>query len=171
MNNIHANTCPYKINKPYPPVCVERPNLAYASEMLSNMGGSVSEMNDVSLYFYNAVITDSKYSSIAKCFHNISIVEMHHLNIFAELALQLGEDPRLWSGEVHKRWWTPAFNIYPREIRALIANSIEHEKSAIRKYSEQASNIEDKNIVAILNRIILDEEHHIQIFNEMYQHI
>jgi bacterioferritin len=47
-------------------------------------------MSDVTRYFYIAVVTKQQFSSITTCFHHISIVEMHHLNIFAELALLLG---------------------------------------------------------------------------------
>jgi bacterioferritin len=169
--NDNTNRCQYTVDAPYPPVCVDGPNPVYACEMLSNVGGVVSEMSDVSLYFYNSVVTKPLYNSIAECFHHISIVEMHHLNIFAELALQLGTNPRLWSGRTRKRWWTPAYRQYPLEMHALIANSMEGEKLAIRKYTEQAKTIRDMNIVAILNRIILDEERHLQIFGEMYQQI
>lgn len=65
----------------------------------------------------------------------------------------------------------PAYNQYPREMRPLISSSIKAEQEAIYKYSKQADAIQDRNIVAILERIILDEERHIQIFNEMYQQI
>lgn len=171
MDNKHTSECQYKVNLPYPPVCVDGPNPVYACEILSNVGGAVSEMSDVSLYFYNSVVTKPQYRSIAECFNQVSIVEMYHLDIFADLALLLGADPRLWSGRTHKRWWTPAYKQYPREMYALIANSIEGEKAAIYKYSQQACTIRDKNIVAILNRIILDEEHHLQVFSEMYHQI
>ncbi len=169
MDNNSTNKCQYKVNAPYPPVCVDGPNFAYACEMLSNMGDTVSEMSDVSRYFYISIVAKKQFSSIATCFHHISIVEMHHLNIFAELALLLGADPRLWCGRKRKRWWSPSFIGYPREIRALITESIKAEKAAIRKYSKQATNIFDVNIVAILNRIILDEESHLKTFSEMCQ--
>ncbi|SHJ00836.1 ferritin-like domain-containing protein [Propionispora hippei] len=165
------NECHYKANAPYPPVRVDEPNLAYADEMLSNMGAVVSEMSDVTRYFYISVVTEPEFRSISVCFHHISIVEMHHLNIFAELALQLGTDPRLWCGRTRKRWWSPSFIGYPRDVCALITESIEAEKAAIRKYSRQADTICDGNIVAILNRIILDEKRHLQIFREMCEQL
>ncbi len=171
MNDNYTNGCQYRVDAPYPPVRAEGPNPIYACDILSNVGGVVSEMSDVALYFYNSVVTKPQYDWIAECFHHISIVEMYHLEIFSELALQLGADPRLWSGRTRKLWWTPAYRQYPLEIRALIANSMEGEEAAIRKYSEQAKTICDRNIVAILNRIILDEKRHLQIFSEMYQQV
>jgi bacterioferritin len=171
MNDNQTNECNYKVDAPYPPVRVVGPNSVYAGEMLSNMADVVSEMSDVARYFYISVVTGPQYRWISTCFHHISIVEMHHLNIFAELALLLGADPRLWCGQTGKRWWSPSFIGYPPEIRSLIAESIRAEEAAICKYSRQANTIFDKNIVAILHRIIRDEERHLQIFREMYQQI
>jgi len=172
INDDNINECPYRINEPYPPVRVVGPNPVYACSMLGNIASIISEMSDIVRYSYIAVVTKPKYSWISKCFHDVSIVEMYHLNIFSELALLLGADPRLWvCSEKHPQWWSPSFISYPRELRALVEESIKAEKAAIRKYSKEARNIRDTNIVAILNRIIRDEEHHLQIFNEIYRQI
>lgn len=160
--------CNYRVDLPYPPIQAEGPNPMYAHEMLSNIAAVVSEISDVSRYFYISVVTKPHNSWISNCFHEISIVEMHHLNIFAQLAQQLGADPRLWCGGAQKRWWSPSYIRYPRELKALVAESIRAEEEAIRKYSRQAGSICDPNIVANLNRIICDEERHLQIFRGMY---
>lgn len=171
MEHNFNSSCNYKVDAPYPPIRVNGGNQIYALEMLSNVGGVISEMSAVSLYFYNSVITTARYPWISECFRRISITEMHHLNLFARLASLLGEDPKLWSGYPDRRWWTPAYNQYPTEIYALITNAIEGEKTAIRKYQQQAARIQDENIVAILHRIIQDEELHIQILSAMYSKI
>lgn len=164
----HAHgQCPYREDAPYPPVRVDGPNPVYACEILGNMGERVSEMSDVTRYFYISAMVKAQHGWISECFHNISIVEMHHLNIFAELARLLGADPRLWSGRNPACWWSPSFIGYPCALRDLIAESIRAEEAAIRKYSRQADIIRDENIVAILRRIIRDEERHLQIFDEM----
>ncbi len=168
-NNFYCNPT---VNLPYPAIQPESRNCEYAREMLSNVGGSNSEMTAVSLYFYNSVILDPCYSSFAKCFHDISIVEMHHMDMFADLAYNMGEDPRLWSRRNHKMtYWTPAYNKYPREICDVIMNSIDGERAAIKKYRGQADFIKDANIVSILNRIILDEERHIKVFENMLDYL
>lgn len=171
MDDYQKIRCDYEVNAPYPPVRVDGPNPVYACQMLSNMAAVVSEMSDVTRYFYVATVTGPEYPEISACFHHISIVEMHHLNIFAQLALLLGADPRLWSGRVQKRWWSPGFIAYPRGVTALIEESIRAEKEAIRKYSGQAETIRDLNIVAILRRIVADEERHLQIFTEMLRQL
>lgn len=162
----------YQADLPYPKIRAAGRNPEYARMILSNIGSGNSEMTAVSLYFYNSVVLESDYREFADYFHEISIVEMRHLDIFAALALQLGADPRLWSVQNGRRiYWTPSHNRYPREIKALLHNSMEGEKAAIRKYTKQAEIIRDANIEANLQRIILDEEHHLEIFQYMLEQI
>lgn len=161
-----SNACKVNLDLPYPPIQLEHSKPEYALAMLSNIGSSNSEMNAVSLYFYNSVILEPDYAELAKCFHQISVVEMHHLKIFGNLAYQLGADPRLWSVQNRsKRYWTPAYNRYPRSLRMVIENSIRGEVATVQKYTRQAETICDANIVEILKRIILDEQHHIEILH------
>lgn len=104
----------YQAAMPYPPVKVVAKNPRYAAAMLDNMGGPISEMSAVCLYFYNHLIT-SDYKDVADTFHRISLVEMRHLEIFGALAMQLGENPRLWSRRARGGYsfWSPGFLCYP----------------------------------------------------------
>ena len=164
------NAIQYASPAPYPPVQVCGQNPLYARQMLGNIGSANSEMSAVSLYLYNALVTECAYEEVSNCFYHINMVEMHHLKLYGELALRLGADPRLWSWQNRQRvYWTPGYNQYPREIKALLTNAITGEKAAIRKYQCQADSIEDPHIAAILKRIILDEELHVEIFTGLYE--
>ncbi len=165
-------SCNATVDLPYPEARTNSRNPDYAYAMLSNVGGSNSEMSAVGLYFYNSVILNPEYKGFAHCFNIIGIAEMRHLKMFADLAFQMGLDPRLWSiGNKKMSYWTPAYINYPREIKAVIYNSIRAENEAIQKYGMQADKIRDENITSILRRIILDEERHIEIFNRMLEQI
>lgn len=156
------------VDLPYPPILTKCRRKKYAQAILSNLGGRNSEMTAVSLYFYNSVILNRAYAEFARIFHQIGMVEMRHLNIFASLAFQMGQNPRLWKiKNDEKAYWTPAYNRYPRKIREVIANSIQGELAAIQKYAKQADAIRDENIAEILHRVILDEQRHIEIFRGM----
>ncbi len=152
---------------PYPPVKAECKNPMYAQAMLSNIGSANSEMTAVSLYVYNNLVTMGK-DDIAEIFHKISIVEMHHLHIFGTFVCQLGADPRLWA-QINRRmvYWTPQYNKYPTELKPLLQNSLSGELKTIEKYKTQARRIKDPNIVENLERIILDEEVHVEIFKTL----
>lgn len=159
----------YADESAYPDICVKGENRAYARAMLDNVGGLNSEMNAVSSYFYSSLMT-SRWCDVAQAFHQISIVEMHHLHIFSELARQLGEDPRLWGFQGCRRvYWSPCYNKYPCELKPLLLMSIQNEKEAVRKYEAQKSCIYDENIRANLSRIIMDEKLHIAIYENLYE--
>lgn len=161
----------FSAQAPYPAIEVESPNAVYAVEMLSNIGSCNSEMSAISLYFYNSIIARGQYDEIAECFHKMSVVEMHHMNIFGQLACMLGADPRLWSysGGRKPAYWTPGCNKYPRRIKDLLRNCAEGEQAAIDKYAQQAGWIEDPCVAANLKRIIADEEHHMEILEILYK--
>ena len=159
-------------SSPYPAICVEAPNERYAQEMLSNIGACNSEMSAITLYFYNSVVARQKFPDVAECFHKISMVEMHHLDIFAQLAFLLGADPRLWQESKNRfTYWSPRCNQYPRRILPLIENAIHGETEAIKKYQQQCKVIQDPNITANLNRIIQDERIHLEIFHRLYHQV
>ncbi len=153
---------------PYPQVKVKCMNQMYAREMASNIGACNSEMSAVSLYFYNSIIAGETYKEISDCFHKIMIVEMHHLDIFGRLAYLLGADPRLWAYTRRRPiYWSPGCNQYPRQLKDLLQNALRGEEEAIRKYKRQAESIRDPYVVANLQRIIEDENIHVEIFHTL----
>lgn len=165
---LDINKLTYSDSAPYPEIKVCGQNYRYAGWMLDNVGGSNSEMSAVSLYLYNNLITDCHFEDIAAIFHKISIVEMHHLEIFGKLALELGEDPRLWTRcRSRKIYWTPGYNQYPTVLSPLVRNALSGELAAIEKYENQIRSIDDPCIVENLKRIVADEQIHVELFKEI----
>lgn len=124
---------------PYPPVETDGKNPQYAAAILSNIGACSSEMTAVSLYFYDSLITRNHRPDIAQCFHRISLVEMRHLDLFGELALKLGADPRLWScSKSRMYYWCPGCCQYTAHLPDLLTNALNGEIEAIRKYHAQS---------------------------------
>lgn len=166
MQNYNSISCASPL--PYPPIdiCAHHPK--YGRLMLDNMGGADSEMSAIALYLYNHFITSEEYMDIASLFTRISIVEMHHLDIFGRMAFLLGEEPRLWSEQdCEKVYWTPKYNKYPYHFPELMENALAGELAAIEKYEKQAQSIDNDTIVANLKRIILDEKVHVEIFRQI----
>lgn len=152
---------------PYPKICVEAKNPVYGREMLSNMGGRNSEMTTIAGYFYNNLVT-CEYEEISKIFEHVMIVEMHHLHLFGEMAMALGENPRLWTYQRNRPcYWSPSYYVYPAELKRLLQQAVEGERAAVVKYQQQAMMILEVSIVENLKRIILDEEIHIQLFETL----
>ena len=153
----------YTAPGPYPEVQVTGRNWRYGQAMLSNIGAGTSEMSAVARYLYGT-FTQGEQPEVADCLHHIAIVEMRHLDIFSRLAFQLGEDPRLWApARTGRRYWTPEYLRYTHRLDRYLAHALEEERITVVKYRQQASWIQDGNIVANLLRIIEDEEVHIQV--------
>lgn len=153
----------YRAEGPYPEIRVEGKNRQYGQAILSNVGGSVSEMGSVARYLYGHFTQEGR-PEVAECLAGIAMVEMHHLSIFSGLARQLGEDPRLWTSfRGRRRYWTPEYLRYPQSLDQFLRYSVEEEKTAIQKYRQQALWIRDANVTANLRRIIEDEEVHLEI--------
>lgn len=176
----------YQAATPYPPVKISGLNSHYAAAMLDNMAGQNSEMSAVCLYFYANLVT-AGYKDVAEAFLRINMVEMNHLNLFGELAMRLGENPRLWCRQPRSgryMYWNPASLKYPyiqppapgcriseSNVRTILAQAIEGEQAAIRKYMQQTSWIQDVGICDILRRISADEQMHVDIFSRLYHQI
>lgn len=153
----------YTAPGPYPDIRVAGKNQRYGQAILSNVGGSVSEMGAVARYLYGH-FTQEGWPEVAECLGHIAMVEMHHLAIFSELARQLGEDPRLWSPfRGGRRYWTPEYLNYPRRLDQLLRYAIDEENTTIRKYRQQILWIKDENVTENLRRIIEDEQVHVEI--------
>ena len=162
----------YKDKSPYPSIEVCGKNERYAIAIVSNIGSCNSEMSAISMYVYDSIISKTNNNDLSECFHKIAIVEMHHLDIFGQLAMLLGADPRLWNytkrGPVY---WSPGCLSYSRELREVLEIAIKGEQEAISTYREQCSWIKDCKVVANIERILLDEEIHLNILERLYSEL
>lgn len=153
---------------PYPPIQVEGRCGRYADMMLSNVGGSVSEMTAVALYLYDNLII-AELPEVAEVFRRIAVVEMRHLGIFGALTRCLGGDPRLWSRQGGRQtWWTPGYLSYTPKLAPLLRIALREERYAIQKYTRQSEVIRDRYVVANLRRVIQDEEIHVCVLEQLW---
>lgn len=168
MKAIQKTNIKYQSDLPYPQVKACETNLEYANLMLDNLGGVRSEMSTICLYRYNNLVT-SAWDEISETFNHVSIVEMQHLNIFGKLAMQLGEDPRMWTrNNGCYQYWSPGYNQYPLPLNQLLTNAIQGEIAARDRYVQQQSCINNCNVRENLARIAVDEEIHIEIFKQLF---
>ncbi len=155
----------YVIDTPYPSINELDVNVTYGQIILSNLGGLHSEMNAASLYFYNHIILEDFWPQLAEAMYQICKVEIQHLHIFAKMCFRLGVDPRLWDCQNDfLEYWSPGYNVYPRQIHTLLENAIIQEQNTITTYYYQIEFIDEPIIQNMLKRIIEDEQYHVEIF-------
>ncbi|MBP8641167.1 MAG: hypothetical protein KBI01_09790 [Oscillospiraceae bacterium] len=155
-----------ELDVPYPPVQVSGKNLYYASLLTNDYAGVVSEMSAVMGYVFQSLVSNNQI--ISATINCISIVEMRHLRYIGELIELLGGKPRfaVQSG-CKSSFWEGQFISYEANPKYYLKENIANEKTAIANYSLRIKQINDNFVQSILNRIIMDEENHIRIFNAL----
>ncbi len=154
------------LDKPYPEVRVERENRSFAKMLSLAYAGISGELPAIMQYEYSASVCAARepyaLSEVLSC---ISVCEMRHLKILAELILLLGELP-VYIPANRRAMMNPASLFYGTDCAAIVKNALESERRAIKLYTELIKFTADNYIKAILSRIIEDEEHHIKILSE-----
>jgi bacterioferritin len=160
----------YRADFPYPAIKVQTKNPNYARIMLSNVGDQNSEASSVALYLYDQIITAGQ-PEISQTFAAVKQTEAKHLELFCDMAYQLGADPRLWavSGNAAQpmRYWSPAQLSYTPNPRALLQNALALERATIAKYEHQTQEVKDDAILLLLRRILVDESMHVELFRHL----
>jgi len=158
-----------ELDIPYPePRVVER-NLYYAKLLLDDYSGPASELTAVHQYLYHYFTLDKEYPDVAELEECIAIVEMRHMELLAETILLLGGDPRFWYIRFRPVYWNASLPYYGRGICDRLRADIAAEEEAIKNYRKHQEMIDDPHIKALLERIIMDEQHHLKLFRQAYE--
>lgn len=158
----------YSVGLPYPAIVVRNQNRAYGRAMLSNIGGCTSCFTTIGACYYYSTMTAREYKEVSEVFRRISVVENRHLDIFGQLCLLLGTDPRICECRNSRRtYWNGSYVNYQQDLYSILKSALYLTEDTIKKYRRQAQWIDDPGIVAILNRFILDKQQHVKIFKEL----
>mgnify|MGYP000864639248 CR=1 FL=1 len=154
---------------PYPEIRVVRQNPQYANLLLEDYTGQASELTAITQYNYHHFMLEEENEEAAALLECIALVEMHHLEILAETILALGGDPRYRTIKANGEgsYWNPSYVYYGSELCDRIAADIASEWAAVVNYRKHQQMINDPYVKKILERIILDELYHIELFHKV----
>lgn len=159
----------YSVDLPYPKVNVKEKNPNYVDLILLNFASDISEFDAIAQYVYHEIALTYENPEAAEVIKGISEVEMHHLQLLGEIIVQLGGEPGYWIDNKKKKYWSSKLVNYDlSSLKTILTIDIQSEKSAIKQYRDTIAKIDDENINAIIKRIILDEEYHIQLLTNLY---
>lgn len=173
-NNNNRGTIPfdltYRVDILYPNVEVDGPNKEYLRLISEDYAGMVSEMTALNQYDYQKLILDNPtYREVSEALEAISHVERLHLDLMGELVILLGGDSRFWSmRKGTPQYWSPQYVNYTKSPRDILLENIKGEEKAIKQYQSHISRIKDPQVTALLKRIVLDEQLHLEIFKDLY---
>ena len=163
----------YLVDLPYPSLEGIKPSDYDLRLIMQDFAGMVSEVTAVHQYFYNHLYANQQmFKEIGETIMGIAIAEMHHLDILGEVILKLGGNPKLiYPKQCSNSWWSGNLVNYQTDIRCIIESAIISENQAIDQYMKHAQITRQKSICDILSRIILDEQLHLQVFNNILMQI
>ena len=153
---------------PYPKIEISKKDPMFAYKLLNVYSGRVSELTAINQYSFQSFYLN-KYKDLSNILMEISEVEMHHLKILGDLILALGLIPYYvtYNCNYEATPWSADYVDYTTDYRNMLLVNINSEVSAIKDYNKLISETNDPNVKEILNRIIMDEERHINIFSEL----
>lgn len=157
----------FELNKPYPDIKVNKKNLKHANILLESFAGTISEDTATHEYIYQHIILKKINKNLSDALLKISITEMKHLSFLGELIQLLGMNPEYKSYNYFTNnytYWSGNYINYETNIKTLLLHNIKMEEMAIKQYKKTITLIKDENIISLINRIIEDENLHIQIF-------
>ncbi len=135
---------------------------AYASER--------GELNTVLQYAYQtAQLKNQGYDEFAQTLKKISVEEMEHLSVLADLLLRLGVSPVYSAYPPYPANFYFAGNVsYSRLPQKIFIDDIAAEQGAIDVYKGILRRLTNEGVAAVIKRILLDEEAHLAEFKRMF---
>ena len=161
-----------KLDIPYPEVRVEEKNPYYADLLSEDYAGRTSETTATLLYSYQHFSSFDSNEEFSKIIEEIAIVEMKHLEMLGKTIKLLGREPIYKTCEASRGdcvMWTASNIDYSTRLKEMLEVDIKEESKAIKIYESHKRLIKDKYIKNMLDRIILDEKRHLEIFKSLYE--
>lgn len=157
----------YSDPSPYPEIKVQGPNRHYAELLMDDYAGVVSEFTAINQYLYQYFYFKDVDKKLGELLENVSITEMLHMEMLAEVIKKLGGNPVIrGSYSTSGKFWTGNHVYYGTSLCEQLKADIIAEYKAIEEYQKHIRAIPDPYVQAILQRIILDEKVHILLFNQ-----
>ncbi len=160
---------PIKANLPYPSLDDIEPDLE-AARIIAPAYASVytSEVSASFQYVYHHFFFDKlKMDEFAYILENIAIAEMIHIEILGKLLLQLGVDPIFSCNPPQRNFYNTSMIAYSKTPQKMLMDDINAEMRAIKDYSHMVSRLKNERVAAVIQRIILDEQLHLEEFKKL----
>ena len=156
----------YRLPEPYPEIICNGNNPHDVQLLLPLYAGNNSELTAILQYSYQHVVLANRCDEVAQALHDISIIEMHHLELLAQAICAMGGNPRYVNPNTRSWWNAGAVNYEQNLCGALLAN-LKAETEACNVYHATARQVKNASLCALLNRIAADEKLHIDIFTQL----
>lgn len=150
---------------PYPKLQNVVKNPLYARSLYDDFSGDMGELSAITQYVYEH-IDNNDDQNISRIMLSVAIVEMRHLDIVGSLIKKLGLPPHYVNSGL-TNWNSTYVKYNTGDIKETMKYNIYTEKKAIEGYRKAIRRTNNISIKRLLNRIIMDEKTHIEIFTRI----
>ncbi len=159
----------FSAQEPYPSLEGIGENCHDLQIIYNDYAGHISEFSAITQYVYHQLeAKDEGGEQIGRSLLAIAQVEMRHLNILGELMLKLGGNPRFYYREDGALLpWQGNLIDDENQIVRMLKSDLWLERQTIASYRWQSNQVSQPQIGKILQRLILDEEIHIKILENL----
>ncbi len=155
------------LSLPYPNVTQADLN-RYDAQMIYTL--LAHKLSYVSEYITQCIMLERDYPRLAELIECITLTEMKHFKLLARLLILSGERPDVRSliSRTRRKGVTQRQDS-AAEALSFIDSALGEEKSSVSDLRLVLSQLNDKGALRTLKRILADEEHHVDILNNLRQ--
>ncbi len=158
-----------KVEMPYPPLDGLKEDHRSLRILSPAYAGKEGELTAVLQYVYQSLTFEKLgMPERGKTLLGIAVNEMHHLELLGTAIANLGAPPVFTAFPPYPVGYYSASNVnYCKNPKNMIAADIRAETRAIADYKKMISRLCNEPLVALLERIIKDEEYHLTVFEKI----
>ncbi len=146
---------------PYPEIEVE-PCLAQAKLLMPSYAGMHGELTAILTYAFQSY-AQLRRPQLSDALMGVARCEMKHHDLLGRAIVKLGGYPIMGA----RSYWNGSMANYTLDPRKFLEQNIVAEESAIANYERTILNLNSESVKMLLERIILDEELHIKVFEQL----
>ncbi len=163
------NLSDFAAKEPYPSLEGIGANRHDLEIIYNDYAGRISEFSAITQYVYHQLEAKGDHEEqIGSSLLAIAQVEMRHLNILGMLMIKLGGNPRFFYREDGALLpWQGSLIDGEDQIVRMLKSDLWLERQTIASYRWQGGQVSQPQITAVLNRLILDEEIHVNILERL----
>ena len=163
LRKIGGDKLKYASDIPYPEIAVEE-NLQEAKILMPNYSGVSGELTAILTYAFQSYVT-LDLPEVRTALEGIAETEMRHHELLGTTIKKLGGFPIMGA----RQYWNGSFVNYTLNPKKYLEQNVLAEENAIRNYERTILNLTSPSVKMLLERIILDEQVHIEDFKELLQ--
>ena len=128
-----------------------------------------SELTAILQYIYHSFHMANYNSTDADTLVSIALAEMHHLDILGEAMLKLGVNPIYVQYPNSNCYYETSCVSQSVTPQKMLMDDIQGEMTAIAEYKKMLFVLKNEMVAAIIQRIIIDEELHLETLKRMLE--